>query len=123
MRARGLVHILGAAGLAISAHTIQGQHACTSNPIACENQLTGNPSSEWDITGAGDLTLQGFATEISVNDGDIVISKSTRQQQHFKSTSTAWVTTVEWARGKWPRSPISRAATRRIASRIARQDS
>jgi len=39
------------------------------NPIVCENSKTGNPSSEWDITGAGDLSIQGYATDISVNRG------------------------------------------------------
>ena len=43
-----------------------------ANPIACENSKTGNPSSEWDITGAGDPSIQGFATDISVNKGETV---------------------------------------------------
>ena len=40
------------------------------NPVACENTKVGNPKSEWDITGAGDTTIQGFATDISVNVGE-----------------------------------------------------
>jgi hypothetical protein len=39
------------------------------NKIACENTKPGNPSSEWDIFGAGDDSIQGFSTEISVNVG------------------------------------------------------
>jgi hypothetical protein len=42
----------------------------TINPIACENsQTTGvTPQSTWDdISGAGDDTIQGFSTDISVN--------------------------------------------------------
>ncbi|MFF1382992.1 DUF4082 domain-containing protein [Arthrobacter sp. NPDC058288] len=39
------------------------------NAIACENSKPGTPSSEWDITGAGDSDIQGFATGISVNAG------------------------------------------------------
>jgi hypothetical protein len=42
------------------------------NPIVTENTLPGNPSSEWDIAGAGDLTIQGFATDISVNRGQTI---------------------------------------------------
>jgi WD40 repeat protein len=42
------------------------------NPIVCENSLPGNPSSQWDITGAGDLSIQGYATDISVNRGQTV---------------------------------------------------
>jgi hypothetical protein len=41
------------------------------NPIVCENQLTGNASSEWDLSGGiGDSNIQGFATSISVNKGE-----------------------------------------------------
>src|ERR1700761_7043048 len=38
------------------------------NAIVAENCLTGNPASEWDISpnNAGDPTIQGFATDISV---------------------------------------------------------
>jgi hypothetical protein len=39
------------------------------NAITCENSKAGSPSSEWDIDGAGDDTIQGFATDISVNVG------------------------------------------------------
>ena len=42
------------------------------NEIACENTKTGNPSSEWNITGSGSASLQGFATDISVNRGSTI---------------------------------------------------
>ena len=42
------------------------------NPIVCENSRPGSPSSEWDISGAGDPSIQGFATDISVNRGETV---------------------------------------------------
>ena len=42
------------------------------NPIACENALAGNLADEWDIVGAGDETIQGFTTEISVNRGQTI---------------------------------------------------
>jgi hypothetical protein len=47
---------------------------CTppTNPIACENSKPGNPPSDWDIAGAGDPDIQGFATNISVNRGETV---------------------------------------------------
>ena len=32
------------------------------NAIACENSKTGSPPSEWDIDGAGDSDIHGFAT-------------------------------------------------------------
>jgi hypothetical protein len=43
-----------------------------ANSIVAENCLPGNPAGEWDIAGAGDLNLQGFATDISVNQGETV---------------------------------------------------
>jgi hypothetical protein len=47
---------------------------CSSPPnaIVAENCLPGNPPSEWDISGAGDTSIQGFATDISVNQGGTI---------------------------------------------------
>jgi hypothetical protein len=42
------------------------------NEIACENTKAGNPSSEWQISGSGSSSLQGFATDISVNRGSTI---------------------------------------------------
>jgi WD40 repeat protein len=42
------------------------------NLIVAENCKPGNPSTEWDVVGAGDLSIQGFATDISVNRGQTV---------------------------------------------------
>jgi len=73
---------LTAASLVLLLHTGGGRLAaqCGPNPIVCENTQTGSPSSEWDVSGAGDSTLQGFATDISANKGDTV---------HFKVSTTA----------------------------------
>jgi hypothetical protein len=59
--------------------------ACLDNPatvnrVACENTAPGNPSSEWDVEGSGDPSIQGFATSISVNRGEAV---------HFKVATDA----------------------------------
>ncbi len=40
--------------------------------IASENALTGNLPSEWDVNGIGDPSIQGFATDFSVNRGTTV---------------------------------------------------
>jgi hypothetical protein len=40
-----------------------------ANAIACENSKTGNPRTEWDVSGAGSSSIQGFSTDISVNAG------------------------------------------------------
>ena len=46
--------------------------ACTGNEIVCENQLPGTPQSVWDVDGAGDPSIQGFATQMSVNRGNTI---------------------------------------------------
>src|SRR5690349_16790635 len=50
---------------------------CSSpaNAIEAENCLTGTLSSTWDISGSGDSTIQGFATDISYNAGQTVSFK------------------------------------------------
>jgi len=50
------------------------------NQIVCENSFPGSPESDWDIIGSGDPTIQGFATSISVNQGETV---------HFKIKTNA----------------------------------
>jgi hypothetical protein len=61
-------------GLALAA-TLGGSAFAQTNPIVAENLLTGNPPSQWQITDAGDMTIQGFATDISVNKGGTVYFK------------------------------------------------
>jgi hypothetical protein len=46
--------------------------ACTLSAVACENQLPGNPSGEWDFPGVGSTMINGFSTDISVNVGGTV---------------------------------------------------
>src|SRR6476661_8493091 len=45
------------------------------NKIACENSKPGTPVDDWDIWGAGDDSIQGFATDISVNVGGTISFK------------------------------------------------
>ncbi|MCR2784988.1 MULTISPECIES: DUF4082 domain-containing protein [unclassified Microbacterium] len=42
------------------------------NPVVCENENMGTDPEVWDIEGAGDPTIQGFATDISVNAGSAI---------------------------------------------------
>ncbi len=51
-----------------------------ANAIVAENCKAGNPSTEWDIDTSGDPSIQGFATDISVDRGDTV---------HFKIDTDA----------------------------------
>ena len=72
MRLKSLYFVIGAiVGFDFANSAI----AQTSNPIAVENALVGNLPSEWDIAGIGDSTIQGFATDISVNRGQTVSFK------------------------------------------------
>ncbi|WP_446744406.1 DUF4082 domain-containing protein [Silvibacterium acidisoli] len=59
------------------ARSAQAQCASPANAIVAENCLTGTDSSQWDVkTGdAGDPTIQGFATDISVNQGSTIYFK------------------------------------------------
>src|SRR6266850_5134898 len=65
--------------------------ACTTPPgpanaIEAENCKPGNPDTEWDITGAGDPSIQGFATDISYNVGSAA---------QFKVSTTATAYTLD----------------------------
>jgi phosphodiesterase/alkaline phosphatase D-like protein len=54
-----------------------------SNQIVCENLKPGDPASAWDVNGVGDTSIQGFATDISVNRGQTVSFKvSTNASQY-----------------------------------------
>lgn len=54
--------------------------AGAQNVVAVENALPGDPPSVWDVNGAGDPSIQGFTTDISVNHGEMV---------HFKISTDA----------------------------------
>jgi N,N-dimethylformamidase beta subunit-like, C-terminal/Bacterial Ig domain len=49
--------------------------AAPANRIVAENCRPGNPATEWDINSGGDPTIQGFATEMSVNHGQPIAFK------------------------------------------------
>ena len=61
--------------LSVAAPAAAAPCDATGNPIACENTKPGSPASEWDISGSGDSSIQGFATDISVNVGSSVAFK------------------------------------------------
>ncbi len=55
-----------------------------ANAIEAENCLPGNPSSQWDINGSGDSSIQGFATDISFNQGQTVSFKVSTNATNYK---------------------------------------
>jgi hypothetical protein len=46
--------------------------ALAQNAIVLENQLPGNPPSEWEAPGIGDASIGGFAVDLSVDQGQAV---------------------------------------------------
>lgn len=66
-----------AQGRARPATTAAPADPCTAptNEIIAENCRPGNDSTDWDINGAGDPTIQGFPTEMSVQPGDAISFK------------------------------------------------
>jgi hypothetical protein len=79
LRAIFMSTCLAVAGCLLSSASMRAQtFGClspTANAIVCENSKPGNPSTEWDISGAGDPTIQGYATDISVNQGQSISFK------------------------------------------------
>ena len=53
----------------------QGRIGKSDNRIVQENRLPGSPSTEWDINGSGDPSIQGFGHDISVNRGETIFFK------------------------------------------------
>ncbi|MEZ0447889.1 DUF4082 domain-containing protein [Cellulomonas sp. ICMP 17802] len=72
----GLIAALATAAslVVVAANPSAAADPCVAggNPIVCENSKPGTDPSVWDITGAGDDEIQGFATDISVNVGSTV---------------------------------------------------
>jgi hypothetical protein len=76
---RGFQYVLGMMLLAllILSGRVNAQCSNPANAIVAENCLPGSPDSEWDVKNgfAGDPSIQGFATDISVNRGSTVYFK------------------------------------------------
>ena len=54
--------------------TLESREMFSANPIVAENLLPGTPQSQWDV-GTGDPSIQGFATDFSVDQGQTVSFK------------------------------------------------
>ena len=55
-----------------ASHVVTASFVSVTNPVVAENQLPGNPPSQWDVIGQGDPTTLGFASDMSVNTGQPV---------------------------------------------------
>jgi hypothetical protein len=72
--------LAAACALALAPAAARADCASPANPIEAENCLPGSPSSEWDVNGSGSSSIQGFATDFSVDRGTTV---------HFKVDTPA----------------------------------
>ena len=58
--------------------------ATSTNPIVLENQKQGTPQSVWDIDGAGSSNIEGFATDISVDNGNRIDFKINTDSSNYR---------------------------------------
>src|SRR6516165_1113685 len=61
--------------------------------IACENTKPGDPPSDWQVSGQGDTTIQGFATSMSVTPGQTIsfkINSTTVTKYHIDILRLGW---------------------------------
>ena len=83
LRRRRLLSVVVAAALSLAGLTTVSLTSASAasdpcsggNAVACENSKPGNPQTDWDINGAGDDAIQGFATSMSVQPGSTVSFK------------------------------------------------
>ncbi|GAA3088865.1 hypothetical protein GCM10010485_28860 [Streptosporangium carneum] len=54
------------------------------NVICAENNLPGNPPSEWDVSGGGSSNIQGYAAQMSVNKGSTVQFKVNTNSPNYR---------------------------------------
>jgi hypothetical protein len=84
---RALILIAAAVLVVLTVPAASHAAACTppvENQVACENTKPGANPSTWQIDGAGDPTIQGFATSMSVNKGETVSFKIKSNTPNYK---------------------------------------
>jgi hypothetical protein len=61
------------------------------NPIVVENGQTGNPDTQWDLSGIGQNSgpgvknfIEGYATDISVNSGQTINFKINTDSKNYR---------------------------------------
>jgi hypothetical protein len=91
LRRRSVVGLLLAV-LMVLVSLVAVKPAAAANPcgppvtsvIACENTQPGDPPSDWQVSGAGDSTIQGFATSMSVNPGQTISFKINTPSKSYR---------------------------------------
>src|SRR5215472_19303929 len=95
--------------------------AFAKNTIVTENQLPGTPASQWDLDGPGSTTLQGFATDISVNHGSTVnfkIQSGTKNWRidiyrlgYYQGNGARLITTINMTSNQTQPAPVTDPTT------------
>jgi hypothetical protein len=85
------VLLLALSGLTVVGTTISANAAIdpcgpSGNKISCENSKSGTDPSIWDTGGAGDDSIQGFSTDISVNVGNRIDFKIDTDASNYTIT-------------------------------------
>ena len=62
----------------------RGRRGTSTNPIVLKNQKRATPQSVWDIDGAGSSNIEGFATDISVDNGDRIDFKINTNSSNYR---------------------------------------
>src|SRR4051794_3335420 len=68
----------GVVGLTAAQPAIALSNTCgppVTSVIACENTQPGDPAADWQVSGVGDSSIQGYATAMSVNKGETITFK------------------------------------------------
>lgn len=102
--------------LAITLNSAFGQNA-----IVAENRFPGTPASQWDLSGPGSTTLQGFTTDISVNHGSTVyfkIQSGTANWRidiyrlgYYQGNGARLMTTINMTRAQNQPAPVANSST------------
>ncbi|WP_213287208.1 DUF4082 domain-containing protein [Bradyrhizobium sp. sGM-13] len=80
----GSVTTATASSTTTTASTNLAAAATSTNPIVLENQKQGTPQSVWDIDGAGSSNIEGFATDISVDNGNRIDFKINTDSSNYR---------------------------------------
>lgn len=76
-----------------------------ANAVVAENCQAGAPATEWDVSGTGDPSIQGFATAISVDQGELYAFKVDTGEPRttaLTSTGSGTATAATRAPGRSP---------------------
>src|SRR5215813_12125932 len=107
--------------LAIFCLAIALNDAFGQNAIVTENKFSGTPASQWDLSGPGSTTLQGFTTDISVNHGSTVFFKiqsgtanwriDIYRLGYYQGNGARLITTINKTNRQTQPAPVTNSAT------------